>query len=137
MEGHPHRIPCLLVFAVMILMACQKPNGISGEEVVMTVGELPIKVSELKRSIRRFAVESEIPLSDDKILMDLFLDKVLDHYLVLEYGRQEGIVVADNEWESVVQAVKQDYPEGEFQKVLLRGYIDLGMEEGRQGAGSD
>ena len=88
MKDYPYKIPCLLAVAAMILLACQKPAGISGEDVAITVGEHPIKVSELKRSIQRLAVESEVRVGDDKTLMDLFLDKVLDHYLILDYGQR-------------------------------------------------
>jgi peptidyl-prolyl cis-trans isomerase C len=125
MPGSRRKIHCLLAFAAIILMACQKPDGISGDDVAITVGEYSIKVSELKRSIRRLAIEAEIRTDDAGMLVDLFLDKILDHYLVLEYGRQKGIFVTDDEWESAVEAVKQDYPEDEFQKILLRGYIDF------------
>ena len=93
--------------------------------MAVIVGESPVKVNELRRSIRRLAIDSEIDIHDDKTLMDLFFDKVLDHYLILEYGRRNGIFLAKDEWESAVQTVRRDYPEGEFQRVLLRGYIDL------------
>jgi FKBP-type peptidyl-prolyl cis-trans isomerase (trigger factor) len=49
------------------------------------------------------------------------VEKLVDHYLILEYGRQEGIEVSDQDLEKVVREIRKDYSEKDFQEILLRG----------------
>jgi parvulin-like peptidyl-prolyl isomerase len=58
--------------------------------------------------------------------LESFLERVVDHYLVLEYGKQQGLSVSDEELESVVKEIRKDYAEKDFQELLLKGYIEYG-----------
>jgi parvulin-like peptidyl-prolyl isomerase len=53
------------------------------------------------------------------------IDKLIDRYLVIEYGKKAGLSVSDNELETAVRSLKADYTEDVFQDVLLQGYIDF------------
>jgi len=57
---------------------------------------------------------------------DSFVERVVDHYLILEYGKQQGLSVSDDELENTVREIKKDYAEQDFKDLLVRGYIDYG-----------
>ena len=91
------------------------------EKVVLTVGSREITPKELKAQSKRMAFE---PDGTSKELFDSFIERVVDHYLILEYGQQQGLSVSDEELESAVREIKRDYSENDFRELLLKGYID-------------
>jgi peptidyl-prolyl cis-trans isomerase C len=66
------------------------------------------------------------PEGSNQERLDSFVERVVDHYLILEYGRQQGLSVPDEELESAVREIKKDYAEKDFQELLLKGYIEYG-----------
>jgi peptidyl-prolyl cis-trans isomerase C len=74
--------------------------------------------------------DMDIGAQDMQTAMEPLLSKLIDYYLILEYGRQKGIQLSDRELESAVREIKKDYSEKDFQDTLLRGFIDF--EEWKQ-----
>ncbi len=66
-------------------------------------------------------------------LLEPLLGKLIDHYLILEYGRQQGIELSERELDSAVREIQKDYSEKDFQETLLRGFIDF--EEWKEALG--
>jgi peptidyl-prolyl cis-trans isomerase C len=93
------------------------------EKVALTVGSRKITPEELKAQRKRMAFE---PDGTSKERLDSFVERVVDHYLILEYGKEQGLSVSDEELESAVREIKKDYAEKDFQELLLKGYIDYG-----------
>jgi len=94
-------------------------------KAVITVGNRNVTTDELKRDLKRMTFDLEIVGHEMGPFLDPLLDKLVDHYLILEYGRQQGIEVPDWELENTVREIQKDYSEKEFQEVLLRGFIDF------------
>jgi parvulin-like peptidyl-prolyl isomerase len=98
----------------------------SEEKVAITVGERKITTDELKRDIRYMTSEMGVTDEGVRYVIDPLLSKLVDHYLVLEYGRQRGITVSEEELESEVQDIIKDYPdETVFRQMLLKRYLDF------------
>jgi parvulin-like peptidyl-prolyl isomerase len=114
----------LLVFAVLVAAwpACELLDQ-PAERVVLSVGSRKITPEDLKGQRKRMAFE---PDGTSKERFDSFIESVVDHYLILEYGKQQGLSVTDEELESAVREIKKDYAEKDFQELLLKGYIDYG-----------
>lgn len=93
------------------------------EKPALTVGDRKITLEELKAQRKRMAFEAE---GTRKERLDSFVERVVDHYLILEYGKEQGLSVSDEELESAVRDIKKDYAEKDFQDLLLKGYIDYG-----------
>lgn len=93
--------------------------------MVIRIGERHITENDLKKDIKRLTLE--MGLSDQKVsqFMDPLVHKIVDHYLILEYGRDKGINLAEEEFDSALRAIKKDYPDKNFQETLLQGYIDF------------
>ncbi|MGD8984011.1 MAG: peptidylprolyl isomerase [Desulfobacteraceae bacterium] len=106
----------------------------SKEKVVITVGDKDITTEELKRDIKY--ITSEMGVTDEgvKYVIDPLLSKVVDHYLVLEYGRQRGITISEKELELEIRDIMKDYPdEAVFRQMLLKRYLDF--ERWKEGLG--
>jgi peptidyl-prolyl cis-trans isomerase C len=114
----------LVVFAAFVMAwpACELFDR-PVEKVVLTVGSRKITPEELKAQRKRMALE---PDGTSKERLDSFVERVVDHYLILEYGKEQGLSVSDEELESAVREIKKDYAEKDFQELLLKGYIDYG-----------
>ena len=114
----------LLILKAIFLSACgvfEPPD----KRVVITVGKRNVYEDELKRDIRRLTFEVGINDEDIKDLILPLVNRIIDHYLILEYGKAKGIQVSDNELETAVKEIKRDYPEKVFQEMLLKRYIDF------------
>jgi parvulin-like peptidyl-prolyl isomerase len=97
----------------------------SGENVVIIVGEMGITTDELKRDIKY--ITSGMGVTDQEVnyVIDPLVSKLVDHYLILEYGRQNGISISEKELEIAIEDIKKDYPEeAVFQQMLLQRYLD-------------
>jgi len=85
------------------------------------VGSRSLTKEDLRAQLRTMAYEQG---RADNSLPESLIQRVVDHYLVLEYGKQQGISVADEELEGVVRDIKKDYAEKDFQDLLLKGFVD-------------
>ena len=93
------------------------------QRAVITVGGRNITPEELKRDLKRMTFDMELTGHEMQILLDPLVEKLLDHYLLLEYGRQEGIEVSDQDLDKVVKEIRKEYTDRDFQETLLRGVI--------------
>lgn len=109
---------------LLLVGACSLVDRPS-EKAVITVGTRKVTPDELKRDIKRLTFDMDIRGQDIQFLFDRVLSRLVDHYLVLEYGRQEKIEVSDFEVENAVAEIRKDYNERDFQETLLRGFIDF------------
>lgn len=103
----------------------------SDEKVVITVGKRNVTPDELKKDIKFITFEMSIPDQSVKNVLQPLVDRMVDHYLILEYGKDKGITVSTNELESAVKDIKKDYPDKVFQEMLLHRYVDF--EEWQEG----
>jgi parvulin-like peptidyl-prolyl isomerase len=116
---------CTLAAIALILSACglfEDPE----KKVVIAVGPRKITAQELKTDVRRAALEAGVTVEGQGQLLEALIQQVLDHYLILEYGGQQGIKIADDELETALREIKRDYSEQDFQEALLQGEIDFG-----------
>lgn len=125
-----NRICYLLLLLLFSLPGCdlfKRPE----EKTVITVGEREITVRELKQDIKRFTSEMGITESVLKQILQPLIDRIVDNYLILEYGRKKRITISDEELELAVRNMERDYSEQDLRKILLHGYLDY--EEWKEG----
>jgi FKBP-type peptidyl-prolyl cis-trans isomerase (trigger factor) len=97
------------------MSACSNVDR-SAERVVLSVGDRSITVDKLKKDIKRITLEMGITDQGVKQLIPALTNRIIDNYLILEYGKINGITVSENELNAVIKDIKKDYPE----KVFLR-----------------
>lgn len=95
------------------------------ENVMITVGKRKITEDELKRDVKRLTFEMGITDQDAKNGMQALISKVVDDYLIMEYGNEQGITISEQELEATINEIKKDYPEEVFQTMLLQRYVDF------------
>jgi parvulin-like peptidyl-prolyl isomerase len=112
----------LFLFAALVAVwpACDAFDRPT-ENTVLTVGSLKISPEEFKDQWKRVGFEQG---GTSKGQFDSRVQSVVDHYLILEYAKQQALSVSDEELESAVKEIKKDYAEKDFQEFLLKGYID-------------
>ena len=108
----------------LLLAACGLGDH-PDDRTLITVGSRKVSSDEVKRDLKRMTFDMEIVGQNVQELMEPLLSKLIDHYLILEYGRQEGIQLSERELESAVREIQKDYSEKDFQETLLRGFIDF------------
>lgn len=84
------------------------------------MGSRSVTREDLRAQLKTVAYEQE---GTDKGRLDSLIERVVDHYLVLEYGKQQGIWVSDEELEGLAREIKKDYAEKDFQDLLLKGFV--------------
>jgi parvulin-like peptidyl-prolyl isomerase len=122
---------CFIVAVCLTLSACGVFDR-SEEEIVIMVGERTINETELKKDIMYITSGMGLTEQAVKEVLDSLIVKLVDHYLVLEYGRQNNITISKKELDSALEAIKKDYPEEKvFREMLLNRYLDY--EEWKEG----
>jgi peptidyl-prolyl cis-trans isomerase C len=115
-----------LVLALSFVSSACNILDSSEENVAIIVGERNITTDELKRDIKYMTSEMGVTDEGVKYVIEPLLSKLVDHYLVLEYGRQRGITVSEKELKSEIQDIIKDYPdEAVFRQMLLKRYLDF------------
>ncbi|MDY6971665.1 MAG: peptidyl-prolyl cis-trans isomerase [Thermodesulfobacteriota bacterium] len=94
------------------------------EKVAIVVGSRQITIEELKEDIVLMCAGMNISVLGDDKLKDEFLERLIDQYLIMEYGRENGISTSEQELNNALRDIRSEYTENAFQDVLLRGYVD-------------
>jgi parvulin-like peptidyl-prolyl isomerase len=77
-------------------------------------------MDQLKKDIEFISAGMDVPVQGRNRIME----QVIDHYLILEYGRVNRIFVSQHETEQMMKEIKNGYTEKAFSDALLRGYVD-------------
>jgi len=93
--------------------------------VVITVGETNITEEQFKKDIKDLSLEMGIEEKEIGRFVEPLIDRMVDDYLVLEYGRTQGITLSEKEFHAAVAEVKDDFQDGVFANILLKRYIDF------------
>ncbi|WP_051693945.1 SurA N-terminal domain-containing protein [Desulfohalovibrio reitneri] len=121
-----------VVLPLLLFLALSVGCGPEEEEpgVVARVNGDPIYLSrlEFKNDLLHFYRQSEYNPSVEQLrseygqaLADLIVQKLIEQDL-----QSRGLEVTDQELREAEQEVRDDYPEGAFEEVLVEEYIDLG-----------
>ena len=118
-----YRFSFFLVISLLAVLSCEKiPNP--KENALLTVGNQTIGEAELKKDLIKAAFEMGITKDDLINYLDPLLQRVIDIYLIYEYGESHGIHLSETEFKTAVREFEADYPEDVFKEMLIRRFID-------------
>ena len=95
------------------------------DNVVIVVGSRQITTDELSQDMKFISSGMDMLVLDNDRIRDELIERVIDHYLILEYGKQKKISLSEEELESALKEITKEYTEDRFQEALLRGYSDF------------
>ena len=121
---------CGLFLLSMFFLECIACDG-RDDNVAMVVGARQITAEELKRDMEFMSAGIDTPSKHLPVIREGMVREIIDHYLILEYGRENGISVPEAEIQEAMQEIKGGYTEEAFRKALLRGYVNSKQWEAR------
>ncbi len=113
----------LLIFPA--IAACN-PLDHPRDRVAIRVGDEEITKKRLEQDLGRLARDLELKDEEIDACMDRMVDQLVERYLILAHGKDNGIRLDQGEVAAAVKEVKEDYySEAQFKKMLLEYYVDL------------
>ncbi len=98
--------------------------GLTPSTVVMVIGNQQLTADELKQDMVFASEDLPISAQDAKEIKTRLLDHIIDRYLMLEYARQHGIEITEEEFQTQLSEIKEGYTDAGFEQVLLRKFGD-------------
>ena len=92
---------------------------------VLVIGSRHITADELKKDMAFLTLGIGVPEVLLDQLKDQLIEQIIDHYLIIEYGREKTITLSEDEFQKAMSSIKKGYTEDAFQEALLRGYMDF------------
>jgi parvulin-like peptidyl-prolyl isomerase len=117
--GLPFLCLCLLV----AWPSCSPQSG-SSQSVVVKVGDRVVTLGDLERIVTITAIENGISKRVVWSSIDSLTNRIVNDFLILEYGEEAGITIPDIELERAIQDIVKDYPDDSFKETLLERCID-------------
>jgi parvulin-like peptidyl-prolyl isomerase len=97
----------------------------------IVVGSRYITTDELKKDMGFISAGMDIPVEQQDQIRIQLIEQSIDHYLVLEYGKENGITLSEKELQSTLKDLRKEYSEDAFNEALLRGYVDFDQWKNR------
>lgn len=105
------------------LIACSNSNEPEAPEVFISVNENMVTVDAYLREVDDVAADVLTGGDPEKDMMANIhlrvLNQITERLIVFERARELGVDINDQELDAHVDSVKADYPQGEFEQVLL------------------
>jgi len=124
--GYPWNIWVLCLVWLMAI-GCSDQKAQPSTVSLVRVNDQSISVSEFNR--RYDAVSAEFPVSMDadpvieKEMKLRLLNQLTEELILLERADELGLAISNQELSTAIEAIRADYPAGEFEKVLVEQAI--------------
>ena len=124
------------LFAVLILSGCSGTESVQGDEYLVRVQDSVLMVLDFQRELEitksaysRNDIEQNTSVQREA--KEQLLNQMVEELIIIERSKELNITVTDSELEEAVRKIKGDYPESEFEKMLLEYAISYSMWEKR------
>ena len=115
-----------ILTALLILCAlsgCAEPEDKQENEYLIRVGERITTINDFNLAFE--IVRAAYPYTALKNSANFkkarlsLLNQLVEQMIILERAREQNICISDSEIKKVIEGIKKDYPEGEFDNTLL------------------
>ncbi len=133
-SAHVRRAVCC---ALMVALAgCSGPEGPSQQEAVLIrTDQQTITRAQFERAFEAARIAySDDRSVDPRVIQDArlrLLNQMAEEVIVDRRANELGIVLDDSELEAAIQEIKKDYPEDEFEQMLLESAIPYSLWKDR------
>jgi peptidyl-prolyl cis-trans isomerase C len=108
---------------ILSISACHVIDRHDDKDAI-TVGNTGITKDVVRKDIRRIISEMGMTEDEAELAIRSIVRRVTEKYLIIEYGKEEGITLQDDELKAALGEIKKDYTEDLFNEILLERYID-------------
>ena len=124
---------CLMTVIIALALVagggCQRESAVDDSAVLMTVGGRDVQQDEFHRAFRVFraaygAEADEAPAAQRAAIIR-FIHQLADEMVLMAYARDRGVAVSEEDLNAAVEEVRQDYPEGLFEQMLLETAVNF------------
>ena len=124
---------CLMTVIIALALVagggCQRESTVDDSAVLMTVGGQDVQQDEFHRAFRVFraaygAEADEAPAAQRAAIIR-FIHQLADEMVLMAYARDRGVAVSEEDLNAAVEEVRQDYPEGLFEQMLLETAVNF------------
>ncbi len=113
-----------MLFLLLALQACSTA-GDGGAKDVITVGSTRVDLNQAKRDFEDLLSDLPESARSQESIKKEVLNQLIDHYLILEYGKKHHIKISDATLAIAIKTIRKDFTDEGFKETLLRGYIDF------------
>lgn len=99
--------------------------------VGLVVGTRHITTDKLKTDMDFISTGIEVPDQQRGPIKKQLIEQCINYYLILEYGKEHGIAVSENQVQNTLREIRKEYSDAAFNEALLRGYVGLEEWENR------
>lgn len=114
---------CLL--CIFLFTAACGVTDQAEDDIGMVIGSSHITVDRVKRDLGYICAGMEMSARQRVQVKNQLLEQCINHYLVLEYAKEQKITITEEELQNVLKDIRKEYAEPAFEEALLRGYIDF------------
>jgi len=119
----------IIALALVAGGGCQRESAVDDSAVLMTVGGRDVQQDEFHRAFRVFraaygAEADEAPAAQRAAIIR-FIHQLADEMVLMAYARDRGVAVSEEDLNAAVEEVRQDYPEGLFEQMLLETAVNF------------
>ena len=112
----------IVLITILSLNACSFFHS-TADDAVVVIGSTRLDSEALKKDVKFICSESALPFQNESRIKEKLIGRVIDHYLVLEFGKKNGIVISQQEFEESLDEIKSQYSEEAFKEAMLQAYI--------------
>jgi parvulin-like peptidyl-prolyl isomerase len=116
-------LPLLWLCLLVAWPNCSPQSG-SSQSVVVKVGDRVVTLGDLERIVTITSIENGISKKVVWSSIDSLTNRIVNDFLILEYGEEAGITIPDIELERAIQDIVKDYPDDSFKETLLERCVD-------------
>lgn len=113
-----------LFFLISAISACD-PFAKTEGNVGLVVGSSHITTDKLKSDMEFISAGMEIPVQQRDLIRKQLMEQCINRYLIIEYGKEHGIAISENELQNTLKDIRKEYTDAAFDEALIRGYVDL------------
>lgn len=113
-----------LICLISAISACD-PFDKTEDNVGLVVGSSHITTDKLKSDMEFISAGMEIPVQQRDLIRKQLMEQCINHYLIIEYGKEHGIAISENELQNTLKDIRKEYTDAAFDEALIRGYVDL------------
>jgi parvulin-like peptidyl-prolyl isomerase len=116
----------LLYFLCLIsaIAACG-PLDQTEDNIGLVVGSSHITTDKLKTDMEFISAGMEVQAKQRDLVRNQLMEQCINHYLIMEYGKEQGIAISENELQNTVNDIRKGYSDTAFDEALIRGYVDF------------